>query len=268
MHDSSPGPARTITLRPGATAVVVAVLAGCVAAAGVAGQVMEHRLGVRHSFGFVRSFDLDQEGNLATWFSVAVLFLNAVVLGAVALTRRGAHGGRAWAGLFVLLLAMSAEEAAGLHEMTVLPLRRLLHADGLLYYTWVVPGAVLVICVAAVYLPFVLRLPARTRNLFLLSGFVYVGGAIGLEMIGGRHAALHGDDTLGYKLVAQAEEMMEMAGQVVLLYALLDYVARHVGPITVRVTRDATEAPPLLEERADPLGSTQPPARLSPVSRT
>jgi hypothetical protein len=222
-------------LRPGTAAAVVGALGGCVAAAGVAGQWMEYRLGVDHSFGFVRSFDLDQEGNLATWFSVALLLLNATVLGSIALVRHGERGGWAWAGLSRLLLAMSVEEGAALHEMTVLPLRHLLDAGGLLYYTWVVPGALFVLCVAAVYLPFLVRLPVRTRNLFFLAGFVYVGGVIGFEMISGRHAALYGIDNLGYKLLAHVEETLEMAGQVILLYALLDYVGLHAGPITLRV---------------------------------
>jgi hypothetical protein len=228
-------PQRTITVRPGVGAAVVAILAGCLAAAGVAGQWMEFRLGVGRSFGFIRSFDLDQEGNLATWFSVALLFVNAMLLAVIAGVRRGERGRRAWTGLALLVLAMSAEEAASLHEMTVLPLRHLLHAGGLLYYTWVVPGALFVLCVAAVYLPFLARLPSRTRNLFILSGFVYVSGALGFEMISGRYASLHGDNNLTYKLLAHVEESLEMAGLVVLMYALLDYTGRHVGPVTFRV---------------------------------
>jgi hypothetical protein len=105
-----------------------------------------------------------------------------------------------------------------------------------------VPGALFALCVAAVYLPFLARLPARTRNLFFLAGFVYVSGAIGFEMVGGRQAALYGDDNLTYKLLAHVEESLEMAGLVVLLYALLDYAARHVGPVSVRVTAGAADA--------------------------
>jgi hypothetical protein len=102
-----------------------------------------------------------------------------------------------------------------------------------------VPGALFVLCVAAVYLPFLARLPARTRNLFFLAGFVYVSGAIGFEMISGRHAALYGDNNLTYKLLAHVEESLEMAGLVALLYALLDYAGRHLGAVTFRVAADA-----------------------------
>lgn len=270
MHyPNSTPPQRTITVRPGAVTAVAGVVAACLAAAGVAGQWMEFRLGVGRSFGFIRSFDLDQEGNLATWFSVALLFVNAMLLAGIAAVRRGGPAARAWAGLALLVLAMSAEEAAALHEMTVLPLRNLLGAGGLLYYTWVVPGAILAACVAAVYLPFVVRLPARTRNLFLFAGFVYVCGAIGFEMVGGRHAARHGVDNLAYKLLAQVEEALEMAGLVVLLYALMDYLGRYAGPVTLRVAAGAPVEASGAAADGDLLRSAavMPPAPATPATR-
>jgi hypothetical protein len=231
---------RTITVRPRQVAAVVGAAAAVLALAGVAGQWVQYRLGVEHSFGLVRSFDLDQEGNLATWFSVALLLTNSLLLGAIAVTRRRdspeAAGPRAWAGLALLLLLLSAEEAAAIHEMTVLPLRQLLNADGLLYYTWVVPGGILALLVAAAYLPFLARLPGRTRKRFVLAGMLYVGGAVGLEMIGGRHASLYGANNLSYALIAHVEETLEMAGLVVLLYSLLDYLGRYGGPISLRVS--------------------------------
>jgi hypothetical protein len=229
---------------------------------------MEYRAGVGRSFGFIRSFDLNQEGNLATWFSVALLFVNALVFAVIAGVWRGQRGGRAWAGLALLFLAMSVEEGAALHEMTVLPLRNLLNAGGLLYYTWVLPGIVFVLCVAAAYLPFLARLPARTRNLLVLAGAVYVTGAIGVEMLGGRHAALHGVANFGYALLAHLEESLEIAGLVVLLYTLLDYVGRYEGPITLRIapaTVHEFETPDLVPADASTGGEVR---RSAPVMPT
>jgi len=64
----------------------------------------------------------------------------------------------------------------------------------------------------------IVSLPARTRTLFLIAGAVYVSGAVVLEMAGGAYASTHGTD-LAYGALASVEEVLEMAGIVVMLYA-------------------------------------------------
>jgi hypothetical protein len=270
LHDAQPSTnQRAITVRAGTVAAVVGAAAAFLTLAGLAGQWVHYALGVEHSYGLVRSFDLDQEGNLATWFSVALLLANSLLFAAVAATRqrerKGDDGGRrAWAGLALLFLAMSAEEAAAIHEMTVLPLRQLLNAGGLLYYTWVVPGGILTLCIAAAYIPFLARLPARTRRLFVLAGLIYVGGAVGFEMIGGRYASLYSTDNFRYALIAHAEETLEMSGLVVLLYALLDYLGRCAGPISFRVSA----AMPAVQSRQEQRVESKAESRRSPAEVT
>jgi hypothetical protein len=74
------------------------------------------------------------------------------------------------------------------------------------------------------YLSFLARLPARTRRLLLTAGAVYVGGALGVESISGWQAAAHGEHNLGYHLIVTLEELCEMMGVVLFIYALLDYL--------------------------------------------
>ena len=84
------------------------------------------------------------------------------------------------------------------------------------------------------FLPFLLRLPSRTRNLFALSGIVYVGGAIGVEMLSASQADLNGEDNLAYALIVTLEELCEMVGVVLFLHALLDHLHTLLAGVRVR----------------------------------
>ena len=83
------------------------------------------------------------------------------------------------------------------------------------------------------YLRFLFGLPARTRRLFLVAGSLYVGGAIGIELVGGRHAYLYGTQNMGYEMIVTFEEFLEMMGIVVFIYALMSYMAEHLNEIRV-----------------------------------
>ena len=256
-----------IRIRPGRVAAALAAVTVALALLGVAGQWLKFH-GTEHSFGFISEFDMDAEANVPTWFSVALLLANAAASALIA-GASDRKGGRAyWATLALLFLAASCDEAAAIHEMTILPLRRLLHAGGWLYYTWVVPAAALVAVVAAVYLRFLWNLPPRTRNLLALAALTYLGGAIGLEMVGGRFASAHGDENLSYKLIAHAEETAEMAGLVISLFALLDYAGRHVGPVMLAVEVAApVQAAPVAPAGARP-GVLEPKSHAKGVGAT
>jgi len=63
----------------------------------------------------------------------------------------------------------------------------------------------------------------------------YLGGALGVEMLGGRYASLYGTKTLAYSLLVAVEEGLEMAGSVLFIDALLDYLRRDVAGVALRV---------------------------------
>ena len=70
-----------------------------------------------------------------------------------------------------------------------------------------------------------LHLPAKTRFTFLAAAIIYLGGAIGFELIGGRYAELHGSHNLSYNMISTVEESLEMAGVIIFIRALLQYIA-------------------------------------------
>jgi hypothetical protein len=82
--------------------------------------------------------------------------------------------------------------------------------------------------------------------LFVLAGAIYVGGALGLEMVGCHHRyPLHAPNptdweaskTMTYAVINHAEEFMEMTGAIIFVYALLSYVRANRLAMVVRCPR-------------------------------
>ena len=159
-------------------------------------------------------FDLDEEESIGTWFSTLNLFI-AGQLSLLQAWQARSREDRWW--LWWLLLGLgfhllSLDEVAGFHEYvnTVVQSTR-----------WTTFGAVIVLVVGLSYFPFLRDLPARTRWWFVVSGMVYIGGAIGVE----RATDWYDDndllDTLEYNLWTACEEFMEMSGIILFIRALM-----------------------------------------------
>jgi hypothetical protein len=56
-----------------------------------------------------------------------------------------------------------------------------------------------------------------------VAGSLYVVGALGMEMLGGKVADLHDSSTLTYAAIVTTEEFFEMLGSAIFLYALMVY---------------------------------------------
>lgn len=167
-------------------------------------------------------FDLDAEVNLPTWFQT----LLTAAIGGLLLAWRGelvVGGGARWG--WVLLgfafLALSLDEMASLHEKLMGPMREIFSiTSGPLLYAWVIPVGLLTLVLFLVLVPFLKSLPRATLIRFLVAGFVFVSGALLLEMVGASLATTLGDTAL-YDGVTSLEEAMEMVGAVLFLRALL-----------------------------------------------
>lgn len=181
---------------------------------------------------FHNAFDANREKSFPNLYSAYALLLCALLLGAISLARRtsGDRYVAHWALLGAVFLYLSVDEALVIHEKLISPLQSALGTGGFLRHAWVIPGAVAVLVLGLAYLRFVLDLPARIRNLFVVAGAVYVGGALGMEMVGGYYLSVFGD-TLGQELLTNTEEALEMLGVVVFVYALLLYLGLHAEKI-------------------------------------
>ncbi|MFI4852428.1 MAG: hypothetical protein ACIAZJ_25240 [Gimesia chilikensis] len=206
------------------------IIVGLLLSLSLLSQLVKNGTGHDQVFGIIPLLYVDYEANLPTWYSSIALLTASLVLLLIALSKRSQADRFTlhWffmAGLFCLL---SLDEVATIHECAIEPMRRLIDARGVLHYAWVIPGGIFVLVIGALMSRFLFSLPTRTRNLYLLAGGVFVGGAIGVEMISAFHAFSHGEKNLLYALIITFEEAMEMLGVIIFIHASLEYLCEHV----------------------------------------
>lgn len=115
-----------------------------------------------------------------------------------------------WLALFAIFCFLSIDEIAGIHESI----------NSVIEASWAYFGAVIALGLGIYFLSFLKSLPRASLIAFLAAGAIYVGGAVGMELIG---EPLDGD-SLAYNLVTMIEEGMEMFGIVLFTRALLQYM--------------------------------------------
>ena len=166
-------------------------------------------------------FDVDKEDSLPTWYSTSTLLLASVLLFLIARRKRADRNPwlRYWYGLSLAFAALSMDEVAGVHETL----------NTALDITWEIVGGIAAAWFGVAYRRFLFHLPARTGWLFVISGCVFVGGAVGVEWSTEWYEERQLLDTLAYNLWNAVEEGMEMAGVVLFIYALLDYMGQGQG---------------------------------------
>ncbi|MDA0746457.1 MAG: hypothetical protein O2954_08050, partial [bacterium] len=96
-------------------------------------------------------------------------------------------------------------------------------------YSWGIPGGILAAIFGLMYLRFLWHLPAQTRWLFIVSGCVFLGGAVGVEMWTDWYDDNKLLNTLAYNLWTTVEEGMEMGSIVLFIHALLGYMRQEHG---------------------------------------
>jgi hypothetical protein len=201
-------------------------------------EIYVARYGVETVLKNLRHIDLDSEGTLATWFSAGILFACGALLAAIASLARqsGDADWRRWAVLAAIFVVLSIDEATAIHETLIRPLRETLKLSGALHFAWVIPAFFLVGAVGMFFLPFVMRLRRPYGLRFVVAGLIYVGGALGMELVGGYFASRYGLQSPRYIVAAMTEETLEIAGAVLFFGVLLAYLRDRWGDwrVTVR----------------------------------
>lgn len=198
-------------------------------ASGIA-QLASRFTGHEYIYGLVPLLNLDAEQNIPTFFSTFLLLFADLLLWIITVLKRNQMDPRVsyWTLLSFGFLCMAVDEASSLHELLVRPMRMLLGDGslGIFYFAWVIPGIVLVLVLALFFSRFLWSLPPKTRFTFLLAATLYLGGAIGFELIGGRIDELSGRN-LSYSIISTIEESLEMTGMIIFICALLQYISNN-----------------------------------------
>lgn len=199
--------------------------------------VLRNRIGPDHLWGFYRLFDLGSEGNVPTIWTFLLLLGCSLVLLVVSINvrQRGGPYPRHWQFLALGFAFLGVDEAAQVHERVIARIWGSLagRGQGITYYVWYVPLIPVVLAIGLVYIGFVRHLPPRYRRLVLAAGALYLGGAIGMELVEsvlawrGRTAALG--------LSQLVEESLEIAGVSLFLVSLIEYWGSLGGRLDLRV---------------------------------
>lgn len=181
-------------------------------------------------------FDIDQERNIPVLYSVTALGFCACLLFIIAYKKKLSNDRylNHWRALGIIFVYIAIDEAISLHERWGQPIKDRFNTSGFLYYAWVIPASILVVVFLMAFLKFIIDLPAQTKRLFLTAGTLFVGGAIGMELIGGFVVDNYGENNFIYDLCASMEEMLEMLGIVIFIGALLSYMATNLQISSVK----------------------------------
>jgi len=234
-----------LILKPEKIVRVMALMAICLILNHIGLRFMELYLGHDCASGlfrlYCRMFTVNAEGMVPTMYSTVALLFCSTLLTTIALSKKktDANYFPHWLGLAFIFLFLAMDEALEIHEQFVEPVRSALDiTSGPFFFAWVIPYGIALFIFLVAYLQFTIELPARTRLLFVSAGCIYVTGAIGFELLGGHHSALYGKENLMYIVLSTSEEVFEMGGIVVFVYALLSYISSEFKDLRIGVASE------------------------------
>lgn len=180
------------------------------------------------------------EANIPTLFSGAILALAAALMGVIGHARAvaGAALARTWKAFAWVLVYLSVDEIAQIHDRTTIGMRQLVGDAGLLHYSWIALYGVVVLIVGVLSVAFLRHLPAKTRNGLMLAGFLYVLGAMGLEAVEGLLEASGQYRSLAMPVLVHIEETLEMGAVILVIATLLAYIRAQLPDLWVGAALD------------------------------
>ena len=181
-----------------------------------------------------KRFDLGHEPSIPQFFSALGLVTASALLYMIGRFERrdNCRDRYYWYGMAIVFFGLAVDESVMFHEMVDTALGLVFEPKGVFYFPWVIAGVLFAGVFAVIFVPFVARKSKRTVCLFALAGTVFLTGAVGMEMIASLIFENAGSDeagvmTLSHTLVQSLEELLEMLGIVLFIFALLDYLANH-----------------------------------------
>ncbi|MCC7091136.1 MAG: hypothetical protein IT524_04115 [Nitrosomonas sp.] len=226
-----------ISFNPATIVRILVAIALLLLVANMGGQLLRFSFGEDDAYlrKLILLFHFDHEGNIPTYFSLLLILFVATLLALIAeLNRKQMHPHVSkWMTLSMGFLYIAFDEAFQIHEKLIWPFQSLIGEDnlGVFYFAWVIPATFIVIMLGLFFLKFLLYLSFTERSRFLIAAAIYLGGALGMELIGGRHVELYGEENWGYSLITTLEEGFEISGLIFFIWALLKYCEEHFSSV-------------------------------------
>jgi hypothetical protein len=233
----------SIILVPGKMATLFFYMAIFLLTLNLAGIIFQKILGYNNfiTTALVYFFDASLEYNIPALFSTLILFISSILLFIIYFISRQKNQKhlKFWLLLGFIFLFLSVDEATAIHE-------RFNKFSGYPDYawTWILPYGVFVVVGAIFFFRFLFSLASKARKLFIIAGSVYVFATMGFEPIEGYFISAYGP-SYKYFLLCAVEEFLEMAGIILFIYALLDYIS--VFNLSLKITnrKEHVERPAL-----------------------
>ncbi|MCA9972863.1 MAG: hypothetical protein KC425_21750 [Anaerolineales bacterium] len=234
-----------ITLTPRLVALILTAVIVVLLGAHFVGLLLIFRFDIHNGFGFIPMTQLNAERNVPTFFCAGLMAFAGLLFGLIGYARKDMGRDKYyWGALGLLMLFFAVDELIMIHERLNEPMKRLLQLEGYYWFVWVVPYVVLALILFFAFFGFFKNLPARTRNLLILGAVVFVAGAIGIEVLSGVYLELavkaHTFNEVYYEIASGFEEIFEMAGLVIVVYALLAFITTEFGEIGLHVASTKT----------------------------
>jgi hypothetical protein len=187
--------------------------------------------------GFLRMFDLGTEANLPTWYQVITIAFAGFLLTVITSAKRSSGDRFTWFWGFMgaVFFFLSADEASGIHEALGSLMEKRMPTSGVLSYGWIIPYLIFGLVFLAIVWKFLAALPPKFRILFVVSGIVYVSGAVGMEMVEGYFDGIYGQFSNVGVTLRLIEETLEPTGILLFNYSLLTYIREQLPQIFFRV---------------------------------
>jgi hypothetical protein len=226
-----------INVNPKAITRILFIVAGTIILIGSILQVLFYNTNLDHYLLYLDNlFNVDEELNIPSFYSTILLLTASLLLMVISFLQLKEKEKYRWHWLILTFgfLFLATDETITIHEHLNKPFKAILGngSSGLLTFAWVVPGMIIVVALGITFWKFLFQLPEKTKNAFILAGAFYIGGAIGVEMLGANYAEKHGLVNLTYATFTIVEETCEMLGIILFIRALLIYIQNRFHSIT------------------------------------
>lgn len=162
----------------------------------------------------LEKFSFEGEANFPAFFSAVILLMVATLFATIAGCTRaiGEPDWRYWAALASVFCFLSLDEAAQIHEkLDTDMIWGSMETSGFLAWPWVILYGGIVTVFLLAFGRFWWRLPAGVRTAYAVSAALYVGAALGFEMLEANEATTGGSrESTTFYLLVTFEELLEM----------------------------------------------------------
>lgn len=214
----------------------LSVLAGLLAILHIISLVADHQFGNRITSVMVEKFSMENEGNFPTYFSAFILFFAAVLFGIISKGLRLSKKPewQYWSGLSLIFVFLSLDEAIQIHEKLDTDLIwSSFETYDLLAWPWVILYGALAMLIMIVYFKFWWDMPIKYRLSFGLAALLYVGSALGFEMLEAREYTTNGGETLRYVVLTSVEECCEIIAIIFVISTNFKYITHYLPDLHI-----------------------------------